>query len=169
LGGRSLIDCFEADSGDESGHDQYALRDALALGVAQAELRNTPPSTAVRQYLSILGEVVRSVTPLGVTGAAWILTKIAFGGAWSLQGMADNLVARSGIPHIAHAVSVWVLHGELDQHHIEEQTAEILCTPLQYGDAEAIVRIAADIGRIWPTIAADLPLTGFAEHLRAVR
>jgi len=164
----NIIEACYIDTGEETGHHLYAAKDALALGVALDTVFGTPQNQAVQDYLSALDTAVRSDTPLGFEGAAYILTKwAAMRGNSSIHRMYHKLIERSGIPNIENAVSVWELHAKVDQHHIQDQTNEILATPLKYGDHQAMVDMAQKIGRAYARIPRHLPLNSFAGHLRS--
>lgn len=182
----SLITFCRIDVGEERGHHQLAVDDAVALGVSQDVLKNAFPNPAVNQYLFVLQHAVDSDNPLGFLGAAYLLTKwAAMKGSGSMHDMYENLSKYSGIPGIGEPVplinysvpgvetvprglSVWYLHHFIDQHHMADQTNEILATPLHHGDHQAIVQVAEDIGYIYPLIGShiNLPLNGFADYLR---
>jgi thiaminase len=101
-------------SGEEDGHDHWALEDLRALGVDPAEALSMPACPAVRAYRAYTAYLC-DAAPIGVLGVAFVLEWFGYSRA---TRAANNLVARSHIPNIAHAVSFLRKHGDADQQHI---------------------------------------------------
>jgi thiaminase len=101
-------------SGEEDGHDRWALDDLQSLGVESAAALAIPACPAVRAYRAYTRHLC-DAAPIGVLGVAFVLEWFGYSRA---TRAANNLVARSEIPGMANAVSFLRKHGDADQQHI---------------------------------------------------
>jgi hypothetical protein len=101
-------------SGEEDGHDRWALDDLQSLGVEPAEALRVPACSAVRAYRAYT-RYLCDAAPIGVLGVAFVLEWFGYSRA---TRAANNLARFSEIPGMANAVSFLSKHGEADQQHI---------------------------------------------------
>jgi len=120
-GRTSLAALFRAKSGEETGHDDWALDDLAVLGVGRDAVEATPPSPGVTAYLAWTNYSATRA-PAAVIGLAWTLEWFGFTRAGRA---ADNLVAHARIPRIESAVKFLRGHGDADRHHIRALAAAL--------------------------------------------
>jgi hypothetical protein len=113
-GRERLARLFRAKSGEETGHDEWALDDLAMLGIAREAVEGAPSSPAVDAYLAWTNYCAARA-PAAVLGIAWVLEWFGYTRAGRA---ADNLVAHGKIPRIESAVSFLRGHGDADYHHI---------------------------------------------------
>lgn len=124
LGRRRLAEIFLRKSGEENGHDAWALEDLAALGVCREAALSSPRSSAVRAYGAWLRHCTEAA-PTAVLGLAFTLE--LFGSARAARA-AENLVRRAPIENITAAVRFLRAHGAADEDHLRafaEPFAEI--------------------------------------------
>jgi hypothetical protein len=111
-----LAALFSRKSGEEDGHDRWAMNDLLAIGFEEAavdEMAGRFP--AVEAYLALTRFLVE-LAPVGVLGVAWTLEWFGFARAGAA---AEAMTKHSKIPNIASATSFLRGHGDADQAHVE--------------------------------------------------
>ena len=133
-GRTKLASLMGAKSGEETGHDRWALEDLVALGIDAAAVEASPPSRAVEAYVA-WGRYCAEHAPLGVFGLAWVLEWFGYTRAGRA---ADRLVSNSGIRNIGNAVRFLRGHGDADRGHVEVLAAA-LAEITDPAEAESVV------------------------------
>lgn len=101
-------------SGEEYGHDGWALDDLGALGVDRELVEAGEPSSAVNLYNAWV-RFCLDHSPISIFGLAYTLEWL---GMQRAGVAADRLVANGSIPNISSAVSFLRGHGDADIEHI---------------------------------------------------
>jgi hypothetical protein len=146
-----LAALFHSKSSEENGHDIWALRDLVVLGVDPSTVATALPSAPVVAYNAWTSYAVK-YEPIAILGVAWTLEW--FGYARAGQA-AENLILHSGIPKIESAVSFLRGHSDADYHHIQA-LAEATKDVLDARERETVVLSARLTGRLYLSFF-DLP------------
>jgi len=112
---------FGQKAGEEDGHHVWAINDLGNIGISRDTVERTLPSAAVQAY-NAFGRYSAERDPVAVIGIAWTLEWFGFARA---RLAADRMVAHSGIPNIAAAVTFLRSHGDADGGHIRELGAAL--------------------------------------------
>jgi len=141
---------------EERNHHRWCIQDLEVLGFSRRWLDHVKPVPAVHAYLTF-NRGLCEWRPAGFAGTAFVLEFLATKRA---RQIADNLIARSGIPYIEQAVSFLSGHAGEDEGHVQEMlqllsecvtdnnTMEVICaaanmTRLQYPGFFEPVRLLA--------------------------
>jgi pyrroloquinoline quinone (PQQ) biosynthesis protein C len=113
-------------SGEEYGHEAWALADLEALGFDPAEIAGSIPSAATEAYVAWVRFLARSPYPSAYLGTAYVLESLSVARAGRA---AAALVAAARIPNIDRAVTYLLGHADADGGHVE--TLEALLAPVE--------------------------------------
>jgi pyrroloquinoline quinone (PQQ) biosynthesis protein C len=118
---------------EESGHEGWALADLRALGFTVGEAFEPRPVPAIAAYLAWNTFTVEACSPIAFLGTAYVLEALSVARA---ERTVTNLLARSRIPDIEHAVTFLRGHAEADVDHVEQlgYVLESAATPASHHD-----------------------------------
>lgn len=111
-----LAALFARKSGEEDGHDRWAMNDLLELGIEETAVEKLAHRfAAVEAYVAWTRFLVE-LSPVAVLGVAWTLEWFGFARAGTA---AEAMTKHSKIPNIAAATSFLRGHGDADRAHVE--------------------------------------------------
>ncbi|WP_160174507.1 iron-containing redox enzyme family protein [Archangium violaceum] len=148
-----IADLLLTKAEEETKHDEWMLSDLRTLGCSRTEVERTQPCGAVRAYIATNRFHAEEGSPYAILGTAFILEFLSEQRA---SKAALNLIARSKIPGIAHAVSFVSQHGQLDGGHVDDalRLLRVITCPREQG---AILSMAKFTASLIPSFFPKLP------------
>jgi hypothetical protein len=131
----AVADYLEGHVEEERGHDDWLLEDLAALGVDPADVRATPPPSAVAALVGSQYYWVEHVHPVGLLGYVLLLE-----GYPVSAGTVEQLRRATGFPPVA--FRTLLAHADLDPHHGAELDAVLDRLPLT-AEQRALLGVSA--------------------------
>jgi pyrroloquinoline quinone (PQQ) biosynthesis protein C len=114
----ALVDYLERHADEETGHDQWTLQDAQAIGISRDEIVNAEPSLPAIHLVGAQYYWLHHKNPLAILGYIAVME-----GSPATPAFFEDVARRNGLP--LEAVNSFVVHSKIDPGHKADLDAAI--------------------------------------------